>query len=136
MKLLFVVVIGKLSCKSSGRGEEARHCSLRLPASLFMFEQDVGEDKQSRMEELKQQVAEAVDKLYDRALEEAVRKRTALEESVATSEQRLRESLGPDAAQAIAPKALPLQERQEHNLARLQELDSVSLPAYSPHPSP
>lgn len=99
-------------------------------AELQLIWEEVGDERVHRSEELKDEVAKAVDKLYDKALEEAVRKRTALEESVATSERRLRELLGPEARSAIAPKALPLQERLAHNLSRLQELDSNRIGGY------
>jgi len=63
-------------------------------------------------------------------MEKSVRTRMALEVSIAESEKRLKERLGTDALQAIAPRELPLQTRLSMNMSQLQNLDSERVGGY------
>lgn len=99
-------------------------------AELQSIWQEIGEDKYQKLEELRQMVAAAMDKIYERALEECMRRKMALEDMVIKSENRLREFLGSSAPQVLAPKELPLQVRLSMNMARLQNLDNARLGGY------
>ncbi|GJP59223.1 hypothetical protein CLOP_g9914, partial [Closterium sp. NIES-67] len=93
-------------------------------AELHVIWEEIGEDKVTRSEELRLAVADAVDKAYEKAVQEAVGQRTALEEGVSEAERQLFAALGPDAECMVAPHALPLQERLDVNLSHLHQLDS------------
>lgn len=99
-------------------------------AELQSIWQDIGEDKYLKLEEVRQMIAAAVDKIYERALEECLRRKVALQDMVIKSENRLKEYLGPSALQVIAPKDMPLQARFNMNMSRLQDLDNARLGGY------
>ncbi|MCO5574933.1 hypothetical protein L7F22_028728 [Adiantum nelumboides] len=99
-------------------------------AELQSIWQDIGEDKCVKLEEVRQMIAAAVDKIYERALEECLRRKMALQDMVTKSENRLKEYLGPTALQVIAPKDMPLQTRLNLNMSRLQDLDNARLGGY------
>ncbi|CAI6000465.1 unnamed protein product [Closterium sp. NIES-65] len=86
--------------------------------------EEIGEDKLIRSEDLRSAVADAVDRAYEKAVREAVQRRTELEEGVRKAEQQLYDLLGPDAECLVAPHALPLQERLDVNLSHLHQLES------------
>ncbi|KAI5066848.1 hypothetical protein GOP47_0017376 [Adiantum capillus-veneris] len=99
-------------------------------AELQSIWQDVGEDKTVKLEEVRQMIAAAVDQIYERALEEGLRRKMALQDMMIKSENRLKEYLGPTALQVIAPKDMPLQARLNLNMSRLQDLDNARLGGY------
>ncbi|GAQ86624.1 hypothetical protein KFL_003000170 [Klebsormidium nitens] len=92
-------------------------------AELESLWQECGEDKLMRQEDLKVALADAVDRVYDKCQEDAMRRRAALMANVLASEERIRDILGIEAE--IAPKELPLQTRLDANLSRLHELENL-----------
>eukprot|EP01018_Ginkgo_biloba_P022435 Gb_27159 [translate_table: standard] len=99
-------------------------------AELLAIWQEIGEDKVSKLEQLRQIITAALDQIYDKAMEESVRKRMALEVSIAENEKRLKERLGNNALQAIASRELPLQTRLSMNTSQLHDLDSERVGCY------
>jgi hypothetical protein len=99
------------------------HLLWSSPCSLVW--QKIGEDQKKRLEELRRTISVALDRVYDKATERSVRTRMALEVSIAEGEKRLKERLGTDALQEIAPRELPLQTRLSMNMSQLQNMDSI-----------
>eukprot|EP00250_Pteridium_aquilinum_P021412 c25114_g5_i1 orf=700-3336(-) len=110
--------------------EEVSFLRADRQAELQSIWQDIGEDKNLKLEEVRQMIAAAIDRIYERALEECMRRKAVLQDMVIKSENRLKEYLGSTALQVLAPKELPLQARLNMNMARLQDLDNARLGGY------
>lgn len=96
-------------------------------AELQSIWQDIGEDKWQKLQELSQMVSNAVDKIYKKVLEESMRRKSDFEKKVAKSEARLKEHVGSNPLQVIAPMELPLQARLSMNMAWLKHFQNADV---------
>eukprot|EP00899_Mesostigma_viride_P021569 jgi/Mesvir1/29413/Mv22999-RA.1 len=88
---------------------------------------ETGDDAAEMLKELRMTVVEAIAKAYDKALEEGLRRRQALVESVENAEKRLKDR---GAEEHVADSSLPLKQRLQFNISRLHELDSLRMSGY------
>eukprot|EP00250_Pteridium_aquilinum_P000178 c10201_g1_i1 orf=336-1538(+) len=99
-------------------------------AELQLVWQEIGDDKYQKLEELQHSVSVAVHNIYERAMEENMRRKADLEDMVAKSEIQLKELCGPNALQVMASRDLSLQARLNINMTQLKAVEGSRIDEY------